>query len=168
MKQTVNDGLRRIRHRKDASILLGFEFHPARFKPRDGVTRLKDFERPQQRRPAAGIIAAQLASIEAGAGDVATSASRNANFRQELGALLKQGDRDSRRSLRASDGRKETGRATSDDHDTPLVHPGPTLPHPTTRVPAKASDGTSPSLCILHLKGSALCTLHPAFGTPRV
>src|ERR1051325_7778165 len=72
--EAVDHSLRRVTHREDAPILLGFKSNTARFKPFNGIMRLKELERRQQCRTAARIVTAQLAAVEASVGDIAAAA----------------------------------------------------------------------------------------------
>src|SRR5205807_3253387 len=98
------------------------KLYAARFKPGDRISRLEYVEWPKQGLCAAGIVAAEFARIETGVGYVATSAARNAHFRQELRALLQQYHRHIGSGFGASDRRQKTSGATTDHHNAALIH----------------------------------------------
>jgi len=73
MNETIDDGLRGVCNGEHASIVLGFEFYPASFKPFDGMSGLEGLKRTQQGCPASRVMVAQLGWIEAGMSDIATA-----------------------------------------------------------------------------------------------
>src|SRR5207249_7330432 len=104
-----------------ASVLFGFEFDPATFKPCDSIACLESLEGSEQRRTASRIMAAQLTRIETGVSDIAPSTAGNANLRKKPRAFFQQNNTRLRTGFRASDGRKKTGRTAAGNHDPQLA-----------------------------------------------
>jgi hypothetical protein len=63
------------------------ERHAAGGEPLDGVAGLEAVEGADERPAAAGVMGGQFARVEAGVGDIAASATRNADLGEELGTL---------------------------------------------------------------------------------
>ena len=105
-----------------AGVLAGFELHPAGFEPGDRVGCLEPFEWPDQRLRPPRIMRGELPRLEASVGDVAASAARDADLRQELRPLLEQRNLRSGRGLGASDGSKKASRTTARYNDTLETH----------------------------------------------
>ena len=100
-----------------ASVRLDFEFHAAGFEPADGVLGLETVVGADEFAFAAGITAGEFAGIEAGVGDVATSAAGDADFLEEFGAAFEDGDLGLGRGFRAGDGGEESCGTAADNDD---------------------------------------------------
>ncbi len=116
------------------------------FTPRDSNQSTvslawKALEEGDQAPRPARVMCRELARIEAGMGDIAAPASRNAHLGQELRPLFEQGKLEAWRSFCACDRRKKTGCPTARHHHTSGTHAaGPIIspavhwsrgPHPT-------------------------------------
>src|SRR6266545_4993673 len=121
-QQTINDRLRRIACGKHAAISLGFQLHPAGFKPRHRVARRENLEWRQQRPFATRKPGGQLTRIEAGVRDIATAAAGDADFGKELRPALHYRHLGIWSAFGASNGRKKSGRSTAHDNDPPRTH----------------------------------------------
>ncbi len=67
-------------------------------------------------------MAAQFPAIKRGMGDIAAPAAGDLDLREELPALLDQGDFGSSASLRAGNGGEAAGSPPACDHDMPSAH----------------------------------------------
>ncbi len=117
VQQAIDDRVRRIRHRKHASIRFRLEPNAARFEPGHRVVRREAMERRDEGAFTARIMLAQRPRIEAGMRDVAASATGDPDFRQKLRAAFVDGNFILRIGPCASDRGEESCRAAADDRD---------------------------------------------------
>src|SRR2546423_696295 len=88
--QAIDDRLRRITDRENATVAFRLEFHAARFEPRHSVARRETLERADQLALAARKPPSKFPRIETGMRYVAASAAGDADFAEKLPALLHQ------------------------------------------------------------------------------
>jgi hypothetical protein len=116
-KKALDDGRRRVRHRKYAAVGLCLERHAVLFEPAHGVGRLKPVKGAEQFARAARVRGDERTRIEAGIRHIAAPAARDADLRKGRGAAFDDVHIALRVRARTRDRGEESGRAAAGDHD---------------------------------------------------